>query len=321
MGDMNELDELRQKLSAARLRIEEMERGQARYQSLFENAPISLWEEDCSEVKRFIDELRRRGVEDLRRHFEANPGDVTRAAQLARVIEVNRATMHMYGAESKEALLAALNVTFTEDTLTAFREELIAFAEGKSLFQGEVLTRRLDGSTNRVLLSVLIPAGYEQTWERIFVAIVDITGRTEMEEARRRNEVQEELIRAQRAALSALASPVIPITDDILVMPLIGVLDSQRMDQIMGVLLQEVGRRQVKTAIIDITGVATVDSAVADMLVRMSKAVRLLGARVVLTGIRPEVAEVLAALDVSLDGIVTHGTLQAGIADATRRQR
>lgn len=127
-------------------------------------------------------------------------------------------------------------------------------------------------------------------------------------------------IRQQAAALLELSTPLIPITDEVLVMPLIGVVDSRRASQVLDTLLQGIVDRHARAAILDITGVAVVDTKVADALIRTAHAVRLLGAEVVLTGIRPDVAQTLVALGAELGGLVTRGTLQAGIRYALRRQ-
>ncbi|AKT42242.1 STAS domain-containing protein [Chondromyces crocatus] len=127
----------------------------------------------------------------------------------------------------------------------------------------------------------------------------------------------EELIRAQAMALELLSTPLIPISDDVVVMPLIGTVDSRRAQQVMENLMQGVVSLRCHTVILDITGVSTVDSAVADALLRAAKGVSLLGARTVLTGISPQVAQTLVGLGIDLHGIITHGTLQSGIAWAT----
>jgi rsbT co-antagonist protein RsbR len=119
----------------------------------------------------------------------------------------------------------------------------------------------------------------------------------------------------------ALSAPVIPLSDDMLVMPLIGMLDARRMGQVTTVLLEEITRSRAAVAIVDITGVPAVDPAVADALVRAAQAVRLLGATVVLTGIRPELAQTLVEVGVDLQGIVTCGTLRSGIEYARTRGR
>ncbi|WP_437736173.1 PAS domain S-box protein [Sorangium sp. So ce1335] len=127
---------------------------------------------------------------------------------------------------------------------------------------------------------------------------------------------QVQLIQAQQAALRELGTPLIPIADGVIAMPLIGTLDRERAQQILETLLNALGERQAVVAILDITGVKHVDGEVAAALIRIAQAARLLGAEVVLTGIRPVVAQALVDLGTELRGLVTCGTLQTGIAYA-----
>ncbi len=152
------------------------------------------------------------------------------------------------------------------------------------------------------------------------IAFTDITERKAAEVTLRQTISQEEIIRAQAATLRELSTPLIPINDQVMVMPLIGTVDSYRTQQVMDSLLQGIAANHAQVAIIDITGVPVVDSQVADALVRAARAVRLLGARVILTGIRPEVAQTLVGLGIDLSGIVTRGSLQSGIAYALQPQ-
>ncbi|NJN18447.1 MAG: PAS domain S-box protein [Oscillochloris sp.] len=142
----------------------------------------------------------------------------------------------------------------------------------------------------------------------------DMTDQRQGEEER--IALQEQVIEAQRQALRELSTPIIPITDGVVAMPLIGSLDSMRIQQVMETLLEGVGSTRAETAILDITGVPVVDTQVADALLRAARAVKLLGAQVVLTGIRPEVAQTLVGLGLDLSGITTRATLQSGIAFA-----
>ena len=112
---------------------------------------------------------------------------------------------------------------------------------------------------------------------------------------------------------------MIPISDDVVVMPLIGTMDSRRAQQVLETVLEGVASSHARVAILDITGVAVVDTQVANALMRAAQAVKLLGAQVILTGIRPEVAQTLVGLGVDLNGIVTQATLQSGIAFAMRQ--
>lgn len=136
------------------------------------------------------------------------------------------------------------------------------------------------------------------------------------EQSSERERLQEELIRRQAAALIELSTPLIPITDTVVVMPLIGPVDTQRAQQVLETMLQGVGQHGPSMVILDITGVAVVDTHIADLLLRAAHAVRLLGTQIMLTGLRPEVAAMLVSLDVDLHDIITHSTLQKGIATA-----
>ena len=132
--------------------------------------------------------------------------------------------------------------------------------------------------------------------------------------------LQAEIIAVQAALLADLSTPLIPVADGIVVLPLIGALDSQRIQRVLATLLEGVTTHRAHAAIIDITGVPVVDTQVANALIQAAQAVKLLGAQVVLTGVRPEVAQTLVGLGVDLSSIVTHSTLQSGIAYALRER-
>ncbi|KAB8144474.1 STAS domain-containing protein [Chloroflexia bacterium SDU3-3] len=143
---------------------------------------------------------------------------------------------------------------------------------------------------------------------------------TEQKERELRDREQQELIIAQQqAALAELSTPLLAISDTIVVMPLIGTVDSRRVQQLMGSLLEGVSEKGARIVILDITGVPIVDTQVANVFIHASQAVKLLGAKVVLTGIRPEVAQTLVGLGVDLAGIITLSSLQSGIAFALRQ--
>lgn len=144
----------------------------------------------------------------------------------------------------------------------------------------------------------------------------------EMEERQiveqQRASLQEEIIHAQKSALAELSTPLIPITEQIVIMPLVGTIDSQRADQIMEALLNGTVNFHAKIVIIDITGVPVVDTAVASSLLQSAHAIRLLGAHTFISGIRPEVAQTLVGLGVDMSSITTQGTLQSSIAYALK---
>ncbi len=140
------------------------------------------------------------------------------------------------------------------------------------------------------------------------------------EEAERAS-LQQHIIEVQRAAIRELSTPIIPISDTTMIMPLIGTIDSARAQQVLETLLEGVAQYRAAITILDITGVLVVDTQVASALIQAAQAVRLLGARVVITGIRPDVAQTLVHLGADLSGIVTRGTLQAGIEYALGQSR
>jgi rsbT co-antagonist protein RsbR len=148
----------------------------------------------------------------------------------------------------------------------------------------------------------------------ILVTAIDITRLKQSEEER--IQLQESIIQSQAAALRELSTPIIPLSDNVVIMPLIGQIDTGRAQQVMETLLSGVAEQQAHTAILDVTGVPVIDTQVAMALIQAASAIRLLGAQVILTGIRPDVAQSLVGLDVNLRDITTLSTLQAGIAYA-----
>lgn len=157
----------------------------------------------------------------------------------------------------------------------------------------------------------------EGRMHRIFGIAFDITEQKRRELEARQH--QEAMIERQSEMLTALSTPLLQISKQVVVMPLIGAIDSGRSRQIMEMLLHGVASSRAAVAILDITGVTVVDTHVADTLIQAAQAARLLGTRVILTGIRPEIAQLLVDLGVELGGIVTRSSLQGGIAYAIGR--
>lgn len=147
----------------------------------------------------------------------------------------------------------------------------------------------------------------------------DITTQKQAEAERVR--LQEAVIEAQELALQELSTPLIPISDQVVVMPLIGAMDTRRAQQMQSNLLDQLQATRATVAILDLTGVPVVDTQVANALIQAAQAVRLLGAQVILTGIRPELAQTMVGLGIDLRGIVTYSSLQTGIAEAVSRRR
>ncbi|EYF07703.1 STAS domain-containing protein [Chondromyces apiculatus] len=131
--------------------------------------------------------------------------------------------------------------------------------------------------------------------------------------------LQQQVIEAQRASLRALSAPLVPIARGVVAVPLIGELDAERAAQMLETLLEGVQARGAAVVLLDVTGVPHVDAEAAAAVVRVARAVGLLGAELVLTGIGPQVAQALVGMDAELSDIRTVRGLEQGIAYALRR--
>lgn len=171
-----------------------------------------------------------------------------------------------------------------------------------------------DGTSHTIIFHKSVFTGSNSTAGGIVGAILDITEHKQAEFER--TKFQEQLIEAQRLALRELSTPLIPIADNVVIMPLVGSIDTQRAQQVLESLLDGVAAHHAETVILDITGVQVVDTQVANAFIRAAQAVKLLGAHIIMTGIKPQIAQTLVQLGVDLRGITTRGTLQAGIAAA-----
>ena len=129
---------------------------------------------------------------------------------------------------------------------------------------------------------------------------------------------REATISAQQEAIRELSTPVLRLRDRLLIMPIIGMIDSHRANQLTQQLLQRIRMDRARVVVMDITGVPTVDSAVANHLIQAVQASRLMGATVIVTGLSAEVAQTLVRLGVDLTKVRTVGDLQEGIEEAER---
>jgi rsbT co-antagonist protein RsbR len=131
-------------------------------------------------------------------------------------------------------------------------------------------------------------------------------------------EERERVINEQQEAMRELSTPVLQLRDRLLILPIIGVLDSARARQLTEQLLGAIRDNRATVVVIDITGVATIDRTVANHLVQTVEASRLMGARTILTGLSSEIAQTLVDLDVDLSMMKTVGDLQGGLEEAER---
>ena len=129
---------------------------------------------------------------------------------------------------------------------------------------------------------------------------------------------RERVIRQQQEAIRELSTPVLPVRERLLILPIIGVIDPQRARQLTEQLLAGIRTNRAKVVVMDITGVPAIDSSVANHLVQTVEAARLLGAAVIVTGLSPEIAQTLVTIGMELGKMTTVGDLQGGIEEAER---
>jgi rsbT co-antagonist protein RsbR len=129
---------------------------------------------------------------------------------------------------------------------------------------------------------------------------------------------RERVISKQQEAIRELSTPVLQVRERLLILPIIGVIDSQRARQLTEQLLRGIRNNRAKVVVVDITGVPTIDSTVANHLVQTVEASRLMGASVIITGLSSEIAQILVTIGVDLSKMNAVGDLQGGIEEAER---
>jgi PAS domain S-box-containing protein len=155
--------------------------SEARYRALFDDSPISLLEEDFSDAVAYLRDLGEQGTEDLRARLLSDPYVVAVAAAKVKIIAVNQATLRTFEAAAEAELLGGLPHIFGQDSLSVFRDELVAFLDGKTSFETETITHTLKGRMNNSSVRLSVVAGHEQTWSRVVVSVFDITAHKEAE--------------------------------------------------------------------------------------------------------------------------------------------
>ena len=189
-------------ITARREMENRLRENEERYRALYEYSPISIWEEDFSALATEIRRLQGEGVTDLRAYLEQYPQTVREMASLIRIIDINQATVDFFERNNKAELNRDLTSYFTEESLLAFRKEIVAIAEGKTSFQYEIPIRGANDRRRLLLLSLVVTPGYETTYERVLVSFIDITEQRQAEQEIRQHNRELEI---NREILTSLA--------------------------------------------------------------------------------------------------------------------
>ncbi|MCA1618107.1 MAG: PAS domain S-box protein, partial [Acidobacteria bacterium] len=265
---------------------------------------------DLSERKRMEDELRR-GEERYLSLLE-NANDIIYSHDLAGAfISINRAGVRVTG-YTREEILGGLNIAriVHPDHLERAKRmtEQKLRDPSPTVYELDILSKDGRRLTLEVSTRVSSDNGRPPTVEGV---ARDITERKRAGEERER--LRQEVIEAQQSLPAELSTPLIPLGEGVVVMPLVGAMNAERAAQMLEALLGGVASSGARVAIVDVTGVQAVDTHVADMLMRAAHSVRLLGAEVVITGIRAGVARVMVGLGMDLKDVATRRSLRDGI--------
>ncbi|GEM_PF-2719563 len=255
------------------------------------------------------------------------------------ITDVNEATIKVTGVERKNLIGSDFSNYFTEPDKA--REGYQQVFEKGYVTDYPLTIRHRDGKLTHVLYNASVYKDVAGNVLGVFAAARDITAQKQVEaelqkahsdlelrvkertsELAQANEaLQQEITERKRAeqVIRELSTPVLQVREGLLILPIIGALDSKRAKQLTEQLLRAIRDNRAKVAVVDITGVPVVDSVNANHLLMTAEAARLMGATVILTGLSPEVAQSLVAIGVDLNRLTTSGDLQGGIADADRR--
>ena len=180
--------ELQAQIQKRKWMEQSLRRSEVRYRSLFENVPVSLWEEDYSDLKIFFDQLKARGIKDYRNYFDNHPQAVSQAAKKIKILDVNKCTLDLFEVKDRKEFFQSLEIIFGEEARHVFKEELIALAHGKNHFEAEVMAKTVTGERKFIAFNLIVAEGFEKTLGRVLVSIADITDRVRTEKSLQQSE-------------------------------------------------------------------------------------------------------------------------------------
>lgn len=190
-ADLDMLELLANHIIEAKERVElhkELERSEKRYRRLFEESPISIWEEDFSELKDELDELEKSGIDDFEKYFSQNPEEVKRFVEKVKVNDVNKNTLEIFGANSKKELFENFDQILRDGALDALKEELVAVAEGEQTFEtSDFVNYTLEGE-KRYFFIKWATLGDGSDYSNVIVSLVDITSLKRTQKKLRKSE-------------------------------------------------------------------------------------------------------------------------------------
>ena len=168
-------------LNEQQIVVNELRASQLKYESLFENSPVSLWEEDLSAIKNYIDQNfpDKSLFED---YLNKNPDKIAYLTTLVKVVNINQATLKLYKSETKEQLFNNFSKIFTINSFKVFKNLLINLCNSVYEYETESINKNFESENLYIKLKYSVVTGYEQTWERIIISVINITQEKEFKD-------------------------------------------------------------------------------------------------------------------------------------------
>jgi rsbT co-antagonist protein RsbR len=248
---------------------------------------------------------RQQATERFRLIVESAPNAIIMANHEGSMILVNSQTERLFGYGRDELIGQSVDLLVPERVRGAhpsYRASFFADPKTRAMGAGRDLYGvHKDGREIPVEIGLNPLVTEEGTF--VLASIIDITARKQAEET----------IARQAQEILEVSTPVVQVWEGVIAAPLIGTLDSQRTEQFMERLLQRIVETNSPVALVDITGVPTIDTQTGQHLIETVTAVRMLGAQVVLTGVRPALAQTLVHLGIDLSHVITRSSMSAGV--------
>ena len=170
---------------------------------IFEEAPVSLWVEDFSQVKNHIEALRKKGISDFKTYFDKNPEAIINCFTKILITNINKSTLALFQASTKENLIKNIIKTFNKESLGAFKIAFLELINGQNSFSFEANQKTLNGNNIKTLIHWSIPQQYFDSWSTILVSMIDITEQEKAEMFRKESE--EKFSKAFHTSLDLIA--------------------------------------------------------------------------------------------------------------------
>ncbi len=158
-----------------------------RYENMFNNTAVALFEEDCLALKLEVERLKSRGITDIKAYLDTHPQQIETMVKMLKILDVNPAALRLYGADSKKDLLDSLGRIFTPDAAEGFKQVVKAIAEGQPFLECETVSQKLTGQRIHIILGATLPQKQEE-FASIIISVLDITERKRSLEVMHRSE-------------------------------------------------------------------------------------------------------------------------------------